>query len=43
MLLGKKAENGNHGKLFLYIAFKESFENSRLHSSRNFKLSNLHN
>ena len=43
MLLGKKIENGNHGKLFLYVAYKEIVENSNLRSSRNFKWSNLQN
>ena len=44
MLLGKKMENGNHGKLFLYVASNETFgENSRPRLSLNFKLNNLHN
>ena len=43
MLLGKKVENGNHGKIFFSIACKETFdENSRVRLSLNFKLSNLH-
>ena len=44
MLQGKKKENGNHRKLFLYIAYNETFgENSRPRSSLDFKLNNLHN
>lgn len=43
MLLGKKMENRNHGKLFLYVAYKEIVENSGLRSSHDFKWSNLHN
>ena len=40
MLLGKKVENGNHGKIFFSIACKEAFgENSRVRLSLNFKLS----
>ena len=43
MLLIKKMDNGNHGKLFFHIACKEMFdENSRVHLSLNFKFSNLH-